>query len=62
MDNICNDDSEGEIEEFENEFCIICNEFGKTEMWFRCGMCKKWAHKEFTGHDDYLTYICDFCQ
>lgn len=60
--NLCDDNSEGEIDEFENELCLLCNEFGKTKMWFRCGVCKKWAHKECTGHDDYKTYICDFCQ
>ncbi|KAL4126167.1 hypothetical protein QTP88_010393 [Uroleucon formosanum] len=60
--DLCDDKSEGEVDEFENELCILCNEFGKTEMWFRCGVCKKWAHKECTGHDDYKTYICDFCK
>lgn len=60
--DICDDNSEGEIDEFENELCILCNEFGKTKMWFRCGVCKKWPHKECTGHDDYKTYICDFCK
>lgn len=59
--DLCDDNSEGEIDEFENELCILCNEFGKTEMWFRC-VCKKWAHKECTGHDNYKTYICDFCK
>ncbi|KAL4092450.1 hypothetical protein QTP88_026951 [Uroleucon formosanum] len=44
MKDLCDDKSEGEIDEFENELCILCNEFGKTEMWFRCGVCKKWAH------------------
>jgi len=62
IQDLCDDNSEGEIDEFENELCILCNEFGKTEMWFRCGVCKKWAHKECTGHDDYKTYICDFCK
>lgn len=58
---LCQDGSNSEIDEFENEICIICNEFGKTEMWYRCGQCKKWTHKECSGHDNYKTYVCDFC-
>lgn len=58
VNDFCNDTSEEEIDEFDNEICIIRNEFGKSEIWFRCGV---WAHKECTGHNDYKTYICDFC-
>lgn len=59
IDDICDDDS-GEI----NELCNVYYEFGKSEMLFRCGIrvCKKWAHKECISRDNYLTYICDFCQ
>ena len=60
---IYNDDSSDDMEEDsrEHELCIICLEFGKTETWFQCGVCKKWAHKDCTGQDGSKPYICDFC-
>lgn len=60
---LCNDDSSDDMEEdfMDDEICIICNEFGKTEMWYQCSVCKKWAHKDCTGHAGSKPYICDFC-
>lgn len=54
-------DDESDVE----ELCLICNEYGKTETWYICSVCRKWAHAKCTG----LTraearenpYICDFC-
>lgn len=59
---LCNDHSSDDPQsEADDEVCFICGEFGKTETWYRCGICKKWAHKECTGFDNYRTYICDYC-
>lgn len=44
-----------------DEKCIICNEFGKNELWFRCSTCGQWAHASCTGADRPHGYICDFC-
>lgn len=62
IEAICDDRSSDEMEDvMEDEVCIICNEFGKTEMWYQCGLCKKWAHKGCTGHEGSKPFICDFC-
>ncbi|KAL6958101.1 hypothetical protein U1Q18_051391 [Sarracenia purpurea var. burkii] len=31
------------------EICIICEERGKTEEWYKCNGCKRWAHADCTG-------------
>lgn len=63
--DLCDNDSLDDLnlEDWtEDEVCMVCGEFGKTETWFRCGLCKKWAHKECTGFDSHVEFICDFCQ
>lgn len=59
--NLCDDDELDDADP--NEFCIICNEFGKDgEMWYRCTMCGKWVHQECSGCLKAKKYICDFCR
>lgn len=49
----------------EERECIICGEFGKEELWFKCSLCGEWAHAECTGFDKKEAktkpYICDYC-
>lgn len=42
--------------------CLICREFGKNEVWFRCRGCGRWAHKACSGADDPVKYVYDYCQ
>lgn len=57
--NLCDDESEYSEEE---NLCTICCETGKNnEMWYRCRGCGKWAHKECSGCDSPVDYICIFC-
>lgn len=58
------DSSDGEDGVFtvEDEICIICGEFGQSEVWYRCIICGKWAHAQCSGYDSPNGYICDFCQ
>lgn len=58
QDDSDDNDEESDIE----ETCNICGEFGKSEMWFCCKICKSWAHKKCTNAESASTYICDFCQ
>lgn len=60
--DLCNDhSSEDPMSEDDNDTCLICGEYGKTETWYKCGMCSKWAHKACSGFDSPKNYICDFC-
>lgn len=66
--DLCDDDSLDDVEP-ENIFkddndgisCIVCGEYGKTEMWFRCINCGGWAHKLCSGVDKPDNYTCDLC-
>lgn len=49
---ICNDHSSEDPDSDMEEECILCGEYGKSEMWYRCGLCHRWAHKECTGFDN----------
>lgn len=64
MKNICDDNEDDDAFDIfskEVEVCIVCGEFGLTELWFRCTICGKWAHSECSGADSAENYICDFC-
>lgn len=41
--------------------CLICEEHGKDEVWFRCTNCGLWVHAECSGEDSAEGYICDIC-
>ena len=41
--NYTEDDDDGE------ELCEICNNYGKSETWYACSRCHKWAHAACTG-------------
>lgn len=56
-DELCQDD---DAEDAGNR-CLICNEYGKNEMWYRCTSCGMWAHADCTGWDSAKGYICDMC-
>lgn len=50
------------IQEENEEVCMYCYEFGRNgEIWFCCGKCKKWCHKECSGKSSVIGFICDFC-
>lgn len=57
---IVDDDSDDDINDGE-EVCLICDERGKDELWFRCTQCGFWVHAECSGADTAINYICDFC-
>lgn len=38
-----------DLESEEEELCIICGDFRKRKMWYRCTACGKWVHKECSG-------------
>ncbi|XP_050510862.1 uncharacterized protein LOC126887929 isoform X2 [Diabrotica virgifera virgifera] len=59
---ICNDHSSDDPSSDVEEGCIYCGEYGKSEMWYRCGVCHKWAHKECSGYDNHKSFICDYCK
>lgn len=56
-----NDDENNQSEEMEEE-CFVCQEFGKTENWYRCTSCGRWVHAACSGWDSPLGYQCDFCE
>lgn len=59
--NLCDDDELDDADP--NEFCLICNEFGKDgEMWYRCTMCGKWVHQDCSGCLKAKQYVCDLCR
>lgn len=62
---LCDDnESDDNIDLFskDTEMCLVCGEFGtKTELWFRCVFCGKWAHADCSGFDSAENYTCDFC-
>jgi len=51
-----------DYDEFNEDECLVCGEFGKTEDWFQCSNCKMWAHADCTGwmYPD-KPYVCDLC-
>ena len=53
------DDSE------QDELCVICNEYGKTETWYACSICRKWVRAECSGlalaDSKQKAYVCYFC-
>lgn len=64
MSQMCDDDEhDGVIDLFgkDTEMCLVCGEFGTTELWFRCVICGKWAHSECSGFDTAENYKCGLC-
>ena len=62
MTDIIDDDDDVDLPDDENE-CLYCGEFGRDrEMWFRCVVCGKWAHKDCSGWDTAENYTCDYCK
>lgn len=65
-DKLCDDDSNDDISLStvfaDEEKCLICGEFGGTELWYRCTLCSKWAHSQCSGKDSAKNYVCDFCE
>ncbi|XP_031338333.1 PHD finger protein ALFIN-LIKE 6-like [Photinus pyralis] len=43
----------------EGESCLVCGEYGKDEIWYRCVSCGGWVHKMCSGKDSAVNYICD---
>lgn len=58
-------DEDDNSDEEVDEVCIICDDFGKNELWFNCAKCHKWAHAACTGLSNSeakkKSWICDFC-
>ena len=52
--NLCDDDELDDLPgAFNQDICSVCGEFGKdNEIWFRCVMCSRWAHKDCSGWDE----------
>lgn len=59
-------DSESSEEDDLDEVCIICEERGKDEEWYKCGGCGGWAHALCSGWSkkeiQETRYECDFCR
>lgn len=67
--NICDDDELDDVEpenmfqdNNDGEVCLICGEYGKSEIWFRCIACGGWTHKLCSGAEQPDNYLCDFCK
>ncbi|CAH2104176.1 unnamed protein product [Euphydryas editha] len=62
-EHLCDDDSDDEMNVDDENYnkCIICEEFGKNELWYRCTICGLWAHAICSGWDSPNGYICDLC-
>lgn len=41
----------------EGEVCLVCAEFGKNEIWFRCTICDGGIHKLYSGCNKPHGYI-----
>lgn len=55
------DDEMDDMEESKAlEKCLVCGEFGGTEIWFRCKVCGMWAHADCSGFDTADNYKCDY--
>ncbi|KAJ3649310.1 hypothetical protein Zmor_021061 [Zophobas morio] len=53
---------EGERNEDDEDICLVCGDGSKkTEHWFQCQICTKWAHALCSGWDTAEGYVCDFC-
>lgn len=64
VSKLCDDDEfDDAIDLFaeDTEVCLVCGEFGSSELWFRCVSCGKWAHADCSGYDTPENYICDLC-
>lgn len=67
---LCDDGDDSDVQFYDegqlranDEYCIICNEFGKDrELWYRCVSCGKWAHALCSGENSANDYICMFCE
>jgi molybdenum-dependent DNA-binding transcriptional regulator ModE len=60
--SLCNDDSDDDLSgNSNNSLCVVCEEYGKDEIWFRCTVCGRWAHQACSGAETAKNYVCDFC-
>lgn len=57
---ICDDNSADDIDDG-TDICLICEERGKDEVWYRCTNCGYWVHAECSGADSPNDYNCDIC-
>lgn len=57
---LCDDNSDDDIDDG-GETCLICEERGKDEIWYRCTICGFWVHSECSGVDTAKDYECDIC-
>lgn len=57
---ICDDDSDDNINDG-SEVCLICEEYGKNEVWYRCTSCGLWVHADCSDADSPEGYNCDIC-
>lgn len=59
------DDDDEDSDIVGEELCMLCNEYGKSEMWYACAVCRKWAHAACSGlsptEAKLKAYVCDFC-
>jgi len=60
MIEIVDDNSDDNVNDGE-EVCLICEESGKDELWYRRTQCGFWVHSECNGADTAVDYICDIC-
>ncbi|XP_060871428.1 uncharacterized protein LOC132945678 [Metopolophium dirhodum] len=56
---LCDDNSDDDIDDG-GETCLICEERGKNEIWYRCTICGFWIHSECSGV--VKDYECDICR
>jgi len=57
---LCDDDSDDNINDG-SEVCLICEEYGKNEVWYRCTSCGFWVHADCSDADSPEGYICGIC-
>ncbi|KAF2889199.1 hypothetical protein ILUMI_16974 [Ignelater luminosus] len=47
-DDVCSSDEKSEAE-VNKEVYLVCDKFGKNEIWLRCTLYGQWAHKACTN-------------